>query len=31
MDNKGKFSPIQKGINDNPFNDSKNKGITGIL
>ena len=31
MDNKGKFSPIQKGINDNPFQDAKNKGITGIL
>ena len=27
MDNKGKFSPIQKGINDNPFNNSKNKGV----
>ena len=31
MDNKGKFTPIQKGINDNPFNAAKNKGITGIL
>jgi len=31
MDNKGKFSPIQKGINDNPFQNAKNKGITGIL
>ena len=30
MDNKGKFTPIQKGINDNPF-DQSNKGITGIL
>ena len=31
MDNKGKFTPVQKGINDNPFNQSKNSGITGIL
>jgi len=31
MDNKGKFTPIQKGINDNPFNAAKNSGITGIL
>tara|TARA_R100000049_G_C1888195_1_gene42215 strand:+ start:15 stop:560 length:546 start_codon:yes stop_codon:yes gene_type:complete len=31
MDNKGKFTPIQKGINDNPFNQSKNSGITGVL
>ena len=31
MDNKGKFSPIQKGINDNPFQNANNKGITGIL
>ena len=31
MDNKGQFTPIQKGINDNPFNAAKNKGITGIL
>ena len=31
MDNKGKFTPIQKGINDNPFNAAKNKGITGVL
>jgi hypothetical protein len=31
MDNKGKFTPVQKGINDNPFNQSKNSGITGVL
>jgi len=31
MDNKGKFSPIQKGINDNPYLQAKNKGITGVL
>jgi hypothetical protein len=31
MDNKGKFTPIQKGINDNPFQNANNKGITGIL
>jgi hypothetical protein len=31
MDNKGKFTPVQKGINDNPFNAAKNSGITGIL
>ena len=31
MDNKGQFTPIQKGINDNPFNAAKNKGITGVL
>ena len=31
MDNKGKFTPIQKGINDNPFQNASNKGITGIL
>ena len=31
MDNKGKFTPVQKGINDNPFQNANNKGITGIL
>jgi hypothetical protein len=31
MDNKGKFSPVQKGINDNPYLQAKNKGITGVL
>jgi hypothetical protein len=31
MDNKGKFSPVQKGINDNPFLQAKNKGIAGVL
>jgi hypothetical protein len=31
MDNKGKFTPVQKGINDNPYLQAKNKGITGVL
>ena len=31
MDNKGQFTPVQKGMNDNPFLQSKNQGITGIL
>ena len=31
MDNKGQFTPVQTGINDNPFLQSKNQGITGIL
>ena len=31
MNNQGKYTDIQKGINDNPFQNSKNKGIMGVL
>jgi len=31
MNNQGKFTDIQTGINDNPFQNSKNKGIMGVL
>jgi len=31
MNNQGKYTDIQTGINDNPFQNSKNKGIMGVL
>ena len=31
MNNQGKFTDMQTGINDNPFQNSKNKGIMGVL
>jgi len=31
MNNQGKYTDIQTGINDNPFQNSKNKGILGVL
>jgi hypothetical protein len=31
MNNQGKFTSMQTGINDNPFQNSKNKGIMGVL
>jgi hypothetical protein len=31
MDNQGKYTDIQKGVNDNPFAKSQNKGILGVL
>ena len=31
MNNQGKYVDMQRGINDNPFQNSKNKGIMGVL
>jgi len=31
MDNKGKYTDMQQGINDNPFQNAQNKGIMGVL
>jgi len=31
MNNQGKFTDIQTGINDNPFQNAQNKGIMGVL
>ena len=31
MNNQGKYTDIQTGINDNPFKNAQNKGIMGVL
>ena len=31
MNNQGKYTDIQTGINDNPFQNAQNKGIMGVL
>ena len=31
MDNQGKYTDMQQGINDNPFTKAQNKGILGVL